>query len=479
MVADTITTNRNMGNPTVLQLFLEFLKIGSVAFGGPAAHAALMEQELVSRKKWLTPQLFLDFLGAVNLIPGPNSTQMTMLVGYKLRGFSGMLATGFGFILPATLITGLLAWLYVAYGQIPAVEGLFFGLKPAVIAVIAGAILKLGKKALKGLWLGLLGVITLAATLIGLNEITAILGAGALGMVAYTIWRHFRGRKRPGRDRGGPEGGREGPGRGREGQDYSGERGGPEHSEGRSTPGRSQNDPGRTPKGPDHKNGDPGRPPKDPDHKSDNPGSPPKNDSTDTGSTLKSLAPLVLLNAGLTAAAQYSILKLFWVFFKIGALLFGTGYVLVAYLDGELVEKLGWITREQLLDAIAIGQFTPGPILSSATFVGYLLDGVPGAAVATLGIFLPSFAFILILYPIIPRLRRSPYTAAFLDSVNMAAVAVMASVTIMMTTEVAADWRAGAILAAALAAVIGLKKISAVWIILGGAIAGYLLILFT
>jgi chromate transporter len=449
---------QDTGKPSVLQLFLQFLKIGSVAFGGPAAHAALMEQELVSRKKWLTPQLFLDFLGAVNLIPGPNSTQMTMLVGYKLRGFRGMLATGFGFILPATLITGLLAWLYVAYGQIPAVEGLFFGLKPAVIAVIAGAILKLGKKALKGLWLGLLGVITLAATLIGLNEITAILGAGALGMVAYTVWRHFRVRT--------------GPDRNREGQAHSGEHGGPEHSEGRSTPGRPENDP-------DLRNGEPGSPPKNPDHKNDPPGSPPKNDSTDTGSTLKSLAPLILLNAGLTAAAQYSLLKLFWVFFKIGALLFGTGYVLVAYLDGELVEKLGWLTREQLLDAIAIGQFTPGPILSSATFVGYLLDGVPGAAVATLGIFLPSFAFIMILYPIIPRLRKSLYTAAFLDSVNMAAVAVMASVTIMMTIEVAADWRAGAILAVALAAVIGLKKISAVWIILGGAIAGYLLLLFT
>ena len=431
-----------MGNPTVLQLFLQFLKIGSVAFGGPAAHAALMEQELVSRKKWLTPQLFLDFLGAVNLIPGPNSTQMTMLVGYKLRGFRGMLATGFGFILPAALITGVLAWLYVTYGQIPAVEGLFFGLKPAVIAVIAGAIFKLGQKALKGFWLGLLGVITLAVTLVGLNEITAILGAGALGMVAYTIWRYFQGRGGTGEGRGGPG-----------------------HTQGRNSTGRPENDSGRTPN--------------DPDPKSDNPGSPPKNDSTDTGSTLKSLAPLVLLNAGLTAAAQYSLLKLFWVFFKIGALLFGTGYVLVAYLDGELVEKLGWLTREQLLDAIAIGQFTPGPILSSATFVGYLLDGVPGATVATLGIFLPSFAFIMILYPIIPRLRKSPYTAAFLDSVNIAAVAVMASVTIMMTTEVAADWRAGAILAAALAAVIGLKKISAVWIILGGAIAGYLLLLFT
>ena len=391
------TNQSTRPKPTILQLFLQFLKIGSVAFGGPAAHAGLMEQELVSRKKWLTHQLFLDFLGAVNLIPGPNSTQMTMLVGYKLRGFAGMLATGFGFIIPAALITGILAWLYVTYGQIPAVEGLFFGLKPAVIAVIAGAIFKLGKKALKGLWLGVLGAVTLAATLVGLNEITAILGAGALGMAVFTAWRHFPGRRNTDR--------------------------------------------------------------------SDIPGN----------SGLKSLAPFILLNAGVTVAAQYSILKLFWVFFKIGALLFGTGYVLVAYMDGELVEKLGWLTREQLLDAIAIGQFTPGPILSAATFVGYLLDGVPGAIVATSGIFLPSFAFILVLYPIIPRLRRSPYTAAFLDSVNMAAVAVMLSVTILMTVEMGSDWRAAAILAAALGVVVGLKRVSSVWVILGGSLIGLIL----
>lgn len=414
------------GKPTVLQLFLQFLKIGSVAFGGPAAHAALMEQELVSRKKWLTPQLFLDFLGAVNLIPGPNSTQMTMLVGFKLRGVMGMLATGFGFILPAALITGILAWLYVSYGQIPAVEGLFFGLKPAVIAVIAGAILKLGQKALKGFWLGALGLVTLSATLVGLNEITAILGAGALGMAGFTAWRHFPGRNNKDHSGGNVQGPPDQPA-----------------GSGRSAVSNKTNASGKT--------------------------------GASGNSGLKSLAPFLLLNAGLATVAQYSLLKLFWVFFKIGALLFGTGYVLVAYLDGELVEKLGWLTREQLLDAIAIGQFTPGPILSAATFVGYLLDGVPGAIVATTGIFLPSFAFILILYPIIPKLRKSPYTAAFLDSVNMAAVAVMLSVTIMMTVEVGADWRAAGILAAALGAVIGFKKLSSVWIILGGALVGLIL----
>jgi chromate transporter len=371
--------------PTFIKIFLQFLKIGFIAFGGPAAHAGLMEHELVSRKKWLKPQAFLDYLGAVNLIPGPNSTQLTMLAGYQLRGFWGMVAGGMGFVLPAALITGVLAWVYVRTGDIPAIGGLFYGIKPAVIAVIAAAILKLGQKAVKNVWLGALGVITLAAYLFGLNEITAIIGAGVLGMAAFAARRGLGSGKGAG-----------------------------------------------------------------------------------------ALAPFILLNGGLAAATQYSALKLFWIFFKIGALLFGTGYVLVAYMDGELVEKAGWLTREQLLDAIAIGQFTPGPILSAATFAGYIIDGWQGAAIATAAIFLPSFAFILLLYPLIPRLRKSPFTAAFLDSVNVGAVAVMAGVSLVMALEVVVDWGALLILLAALAALLGpwKKKPGAVWVILGGAVLG-------
>ncbi len=369
----------------ITRIFLQFLKLGLIAFGGPAAHAALMEQELVTRKKWLKPQTYLDYLGAVNLIPGPNSTQLTMLVGYQLRGFWGMVAGGMGFVLPAALITGILAWLYVELGHVPAIESLFYGVKPAVIAVIAGAILKLGKKALKTIWLGILGTITLLAVLLGLNEITAILGAGAAGMLVFAIHHRFKGWK-----------------------------------------------------------------------------------------STKSLAPFALLNIAGTGIATYSTLKLFWIFFKIGAVLFGTGYVLVAYMDGELVEKAGWITRDQLLDAIAIGQFTPGPILSAATFVGYLLEGWKGAAVATAGIFLPSFVFIMILYPIIPRLRKSPFTAAFLDAVNMGAVAVMLAVSLVMAREVVVEPAAAVIMALALLAVFGQKRFGAVWVILGGAVLGLL-----
>ncbi|MDR4989301.1 MAG: chromate efflux transporter, partial [Bacteroidales bacterium] len=262
---------------SVLQIFIQFLKLGSIAFGGPAAHAALMERKLVSERQWLKPQTFLDFLGAVNLIPGPNSTQLCMLTGFHLKGFRGMLAGGVGFILPAMFITMALAWLYVNLGHIPLIESLFSGIQPAVIAVIAGAVVSLGKKALKTTWLGVLGVITLGANLLGINEITAILGAGAVGMAAYAIRSGFKGWK-----------------------------------------------------------------------------------------NTNSLIPVVLLQALGAGIGSYSSVKLFWIFFKIGAVLFGTGYVLVAYMDGELVEKAAWITREQLLDAIAIGQFTPGPILTAA-----------------------------------------------------------------------------------------------------------------
>ncbi len=400
--------------PGMSSLFLQFLKLGFIAFGGPAAHASLMERELVSRKKWISAQTFLDFLGAVNLIPGPNSTQLTMLTGYRLGGIPGMLVSGIGFIVPAALITGIFAWFYVSMGQVPAIESFFFGLKPAVIAVIAGAVFKLGKKALRNKWLGILGLIAIAAMLSGLSEILTILGAGALGMLAFTLFKAFNRHQ---------------------------DKNKPDDSTTKGASAIQDSPHNKT------KNGEKKR--------------------------MHSFSPLLILNAGLTGVATITSLKLFWVFFKIGAVLFGSGYLLVAYMDGELVERLAWLTREQLLDAIAIGQFTPGPILSAATFVGYLLNGVPGAIAATIGIFLPSIVFIIILYPIIPRLRKSVYSAAFLDSVNVAAVAVMLAVSISMAIEIAVDWQSIAILMVALGGVFLLKKISSAWIILGGAALGF------
>ena len=405
--------SKNTLHPGIASLFLQFLKLGFIAFGGPAAHASLMERELVSRKKWLSHQTFLDYLGSVNLIPGPNSTQLTMLTGYNLGGIPGMLVSGIGFIFPAALITGILAWLYVTMGELPAFENMLMGLKPAVIAVIAGAVFKLGKKALKNKWLGILGVIAIAAMLLGLSEIFTILGAGAAGMLTFTFYRAL-------------------------------------------IPNNKKKDGDRTSKN---------------ERQKQNPQQ--KKGRSKKSKRLFSFSPLMLLNAGLTGVAAVSTLKLFWIFFKIGAVLFGSGYLLVAYMDGELVECLAWLTREQLLDAIAIGQFTPGPILSAATFVGYLLNGVPGAIAATIGIFLPSIVFILVLYPIIPRLRKSVYSAAFLDSVNVAAVAVMLAVSISMAIEVATDWQSITILVLALGAVFVMKKVSSVWIILGGAALGF------
>lgn len=367
-------------------VFLEFFKLGLISFGGPAAHAALMEKEIVNRKKWISHQQFLDFMGGVNLIPGPNSTQMTMLVGYHLRGWAGMIAAGMGFIIPAALITLVIAVFYVRYGSLPGVEPVMQGIKPAILMIIAAAILSLARKAIKSTSLALLGIAVVALALLGVSELSLILAAGLLGMLGFMVkagWRH-------------------------------------------------------------------------------------------DGGSLKNLAPFLLLQ-GIALSTPFTSLKLFWIFIKIGALLFGSGYVLIAYMDGELVQNLGWISREQLLDAIAIGQFTPGPLLSAATFVGYTIDGYSGALLATLGIFLPSFLFIMILYPFLPRLRKSAYTSRFLDSVNVAAVAVMLAVSLTMAGEILVQWQGILIALLAAAAIWGPYKLNSIWIVLLSGIIGLIL----
>jgi chromate transporter len=356
-----------------------FLKLGFVAFGGPAAHIAMLEDEVVEKRKWMTRDHFLDLVGATNLIPGPNSTEMTMHVGYQYAGVAGLFMAGVCFIGPAVLLTGILAYLYIEYGELPAIAPFLLGIKPAVLAIIAGAIYKLGKKALKSWQLGLIGAVVVIANFMGINEVTCILGGGVLGM----LWAS--GRK---------------------------------------------------------------------------------------GKTLRSFAPgLLFWFTG--AGMKLTTTNLFLVFLKIGSVLFGSGYVLVAYLDGELVEKLGWLSKSQLLDAIAIGQFTPGPVLSTATFVGYQIQGWQGAMAATLGIFLPSFLFVWILNPLIPKLRSSKITAAFLDAVNVAAVAVMLVVTLMLAKEVLIDWRALVIAGLSFYIYFFQKKVSVVYLVLGGAILGW------
>ncbi len=360
-----------------------FFKLGCIAFGGPAAHIAMMEEEVVDKRKWMDRQHFLDLMGATNLIPGPNSTEMTMHCGHERAGIPGLFVAGACFIFPAVVITGIFAWLYAEYGQLPQVEPFIFGIKPAVLAIIAAAVIKLGKKALKNWELAILGGLVLLVSLLGVNEILALLTAGVLGGVYFYLRNKFSG-------------------------------------------------------------------------------------------NLKSLLPFLLLPFPAVSIVKISSLKVFWTFLKVGSVLYGSGYVLFAYLDAELVTN-GWLSRQQLIDAVAVGQFTPGPVLSTATFIGYQLTGFWGAVAATLGIFLPSFLFVLVLNPLVPKMRQSKLLGYFLDSVNIAAVAVIVAVLFEMGRDTLTDWRAIVIAVISLLLTFGIKKVNAMWTVIGGAILGYVL----
>ncbi|CAA9583389.1 MAG: Chromate transport protein ChrA [uncultured Thermomicrobiales bacterium] len=369
------------------------LKLGCTAFGGPAAHIAMLRDETVVSRRWTTDQHFLDLLGATNLIPGPNSTEMVIHTGYEQAGWRGLVVGGSLFILPAAAITLGFAWLYVRYGTTPAGEWLLYGVKPVVIAVVAQAIWGVGRTAATGPLPIAVGLVTLALALLGASELALLLGAGALVAVARNV----------GRLRGYPWG-------------MS----------------------GLLPLG----------------------WSVPIGEST-----------LFALAAG--AAEPYGAARLFLLFLRVGATLYGSGYVLVAFLQGDLVERLGWLTERQLLDAVAVGQFTPGPVFTTATFVGYLVGGWSGAALATLGIFLPAFVLVAAINPFVPRLRRSPWTAGFLDGVNAAAVGLMAAVAWLLGREAVVDVPT-ALLAVAAAALLIRFKVNSVWLIVGGAAAGLL-----
>ncbi|NQV72599.1 chromate efflux transporter [bacterium] len=375
-----------------------FLRLGFIAFGGPAAHIAMMEDEFVTRRKWIDRQHFLDLIGATNLIPGPNSTEMTMHVGYERAGLPGMFTAGASFILPAVLITGLLGWLYVEYGTIPAVEPFLFGIKPAVLAVILGAVWKLGQKAVTHWSLALIGFLVVASVLAGMPEIWALLVGGIMGALWLRSFRKVSS-----------------------------------NTARRIVPILFTKSFGQT-----------------------------SGAAIATGSVV----------AG--TVASVSLWKLFFFFLKIGSILYGSGYVLVSFLEGGLVQDLGWLTQAQLLDAIAIGQFTPGPVLSTATFIGYTLEGIPGALVATLGIFLPSFLFVLILNPIIPKLRDSLWMSVFLDAVNVASVGLILATMVSLSISTLVSWPAVCIAVLACVAVFR-YKLSPVWLVLGAAVLGWLL----
>lgn len=376
----------------VRELAALFTKLGFIAFGGPAAHIAMLEAEVVERRKWLSHEHFLDLIGATNLIPGPNSTEMTMHVGYERAGWAGLFTAGGCFVLPAALMTGTLGWLYITFGTLPEVEPFLAGIKPAVLVIILGALWRLSKKAVKGWHLAPIGVVVAAALISGINEVIAMLGGGLLGMLWLIAYENRK-----------------------------------------------------------------------------------------SGNTQASLLfPLALVTASpvvqsaLSSNSEVPLWKLGLFFLKVGGILYGSGYVLIAFLDGDLVQTYGWLTQQQLLDAIAIGQFTPGPVLTTATFIGYVLAGVPGAIVATIGIFLPSFIFVAILNPIIPKLRKSRWTAAFLDAINVSALTLMAVVSVELGIGVLTTWQAGVVTALAVLAVFRFK-LNAAYIVLGGAVLGWVL----
>lgn len=364
-----------------------FLKLGVTAFGGPAAHVALMENEFVRRRNWLTHEEFLDLLGATNLIPGPNSTEMAIHIGQRRAGWPGLIVAGTCFILPAALIVSVIAWGYVRFGKLPQAEWLLYGIKPVIIAVVAQALWGLGKKALKNTWLAALGLAGAALSVAGIHELIVLFGIGAVCVLPKLT------------------------------------RGKPASF-------------GVLP-------------------------------IFAAGSGL----PVAVGAAAVTAAAPFSLGALFLFFLKVGAVLFGSGYVLLAFLRADLVERWHWLTEGQLLDAIAVGQFTPGPLFTTATFIGYLLGGGAGATVATIGIFLPAFILVAISGPLIPRLRASPVAGAFLDGVNAASLALMAVVTAYLGWGALVDLPT---IALALAAGVLLirYRINSAWLVLGGALIG-------
>jgi chromate transporter len=369
-------------HPTPLrEIALLFLKLGLIGFGGPAVHIAMMEEEVVRKRAWMTHEHFLDLVGATNLIPGPNSTEMTMHIGQERGGWKGLVVAGACFILPAVLITSAFAWAYSRYGQLPEIAPFLYGIKPAIIAVIVSLMISLGRKALKSVELGVLGVVATILAVYGFNEVYILFGLGFAGILLHLVKTR--------------------------------------------------------------------------------------------GKALNGLFPAILLQINPLISNAFN-WKIFWIFLKVGSILYGSGYVLFAFLDAELVSK-GLLEKQVLIDAIAVGQFTPGPVFSSATFIGWQMAGWPGAAAATAGIFLPSFLLVAFLNPLIPWLRKSAVMSVFLDTVNVVSVAIILAVCVDMGKTSVTNWKTAVIAILGLMATLIFKKLNTAFIILGGAIFGYLL----
>ncbi|HVM97495.1 MAG TPA: chromate efflux transporter [Candidatus Acidoferrales bacterium] len=334
------------------EIALLFLRLGCTAFGGPAVHIAMMEEEVVRRRGWLTRQTFLDLLGATNLIPGPNSTEMAIHIGHQQAGWAGLIVAGLCFIVPASLITLVMAWAYVQFGSQPSATALLYAIKPVIIAVVLQALWGLARSAVKTRALAVLATASLLACIAGVNELIVLFGAGLIAAAVQVAGASSSTDRAPG------------------------------------------------------------------------------------VFGLAGLSPALVVGS---TAAPFSLLALFLFFLKVGAILFGSGYVLLAFLHADLVDHWHWLSDSQLLDAVAIGQATPGPVFTTATFIGYLLGGGTGALVATVGIFLPSFVFVALSGPLIPRLRNSPTAGAFLDGVNVGSLVLMAVVTFALARSALID----------------------------------------
>ncbi|HEY0736359.1 MAG TPA: chromate efflux transporter [Herpetosiphonaceae bacterium] len=376
------TSEHSTSSGSLKEVAQLFLKLGCIAFGGPAAHIALMREEVVRRRRWIDEQHFLDLLGASNLIPGPSSTELAIHLGYVRAGWRGLIVAGALFILPAMLIVMALAWAYERYGSLPEATAILYGVKPVILAVVLQALWTLGRTAVKDWLLAAIGLGALGLYLLGVNEIAILVLAGAVvaGLRLGVLRRE----------------------------------------------------------------------------------------------ALALLLPNVsLLVAGAQAGVDFSLWRLFLIFLKIGSVLYGSGYVLLAFLRADLVEHTRWLTDQQLLDAVAVGQFTPGPLFTTATFVGYLVGSWPGAILATLGIFLPSFILVAITNPWIPRLRSSAWTSAVLDGVNVASLALMAAVTAQLGQAALIDVLTVGLLIAAGVLLIRFK-INSAWLVLAGGVIGLL-----
>jgi chromate transporter len=371
----------------LIEVALVFLRLGATSFGGPAAYIGLMHNDIVVRRKWVDEQKFLDIMGAVNLIPGPNATEIASHLGLIRAGWLGLILAGALFAIPGTAAIIVVAWAYVKYGSLPEVGWVLYGIKPAVIAIIAWAIWSLARKAFKNPLLIIVGLGVLGLYLVGINEIALLLGGAVLVMLVQSGRRLFR-----------------------------------------------------------------------------------------QGSAALSVAPFFILKLpfmGFTASVvSFSQTTLFLTFLKMGATLFGSGYVLLAFLNSEFVENLGWLTHAQVVDAIAVaGQITPGPVFNSAAFVGYLLGGVPSALLAVLGIFLPSFIFVAILSRFLPSMRKSWWAGTFLDGINASSLGLMAAVSIQLGRSVIVDPFTIILTLAALFLLIKFK-VSSVWLVLGSGALG-------